>query len=166
MLRPKREQQRVVGGRGLELEIELAAEALTQREPPGLVDTASERRVQHELHAAGFIEEALEHERLLRRDDTKRPVAFSEVVDDLLGGAVIQAGFGYQPGAECLLPPEGGSHEVGMAGRHEVGMAGRHEVGMAGRREVGMGGSREFGMGGSREVGMDGSYEVGMAERY
>src|SRR3954470_5868862 len=136
MLRAKREQQRVVGGRGLELEIELAAEALTEREPPGLVDTASERRVQHELHAAGFIEEALEHERLLRRDDTKRPVAFSEVVDDLLGGAVIQAGFGYQPGAECLLPHKGGSHAVGMGGRHEVGMAERYEIRIDGRCEI------------------------------
>src|SRR3954449_13535956 len=149
MLRPKREQQRVVGGRGLELEIELAAESLTEREPPRLVDTASEGRVQHELHAAGFIEEALEHERLLRRDDTKRPVAFSEVVDDLLGGAVIQAGFGYQPGAECLLPPEGGSHEVGMGGSHAVGMGGSHAVGM----------------GGSHEVGMDGSYEIAIDGR-
>ena len=67
MLRPERQQQRIFGRRGLQLEIELAAESLAQRQAPRLVDAAAERRVQHELHAAGFVEEPLEHQRLLRR---------------------------------------------------------------------------------------------------
>ena len=53
--------------RRLQLEIELAAEALAQREPPRAIDAAAERRVDHELHAARFIEEALEHDGVLRR---------------------------------------------------------------------------------------------------
>ena len=67
VLRTERQQQRIFGRRRLQLEVELPAEALAQREPPGLVDAAAERRVQHELHAAGLVEEPLEHERLLRR---------------------------------------------------------------------------------------------------
>ena len=67
VLRTERQQQRVFGGRRLQLEVELAAEALAQRQPPRLVDAAAERRVQHELHAARFVEEPLEHQRLLRR---------------------------------------------------------------------------------------------------
>ena len=72
MLRAERQQQRVFGRRRLQLEVELTAEALAQRERPRLVDAAAERRVQHQLHAARFVEEALEHERLLRRDDAER----------------------------------------------------------------------------------------------
>ena len=79
VLRPQREHQRVLGGGRLQLEVELPAEALAQGQPPGLVDAAAERRVQHQLHAAGFVEEPLEHERLLRRDDAERAAALGEV---------------------------------------------------------------------------------------
>ena len=72
MLRPERQQQRVLGGRRLQLEVELAAEPLAQRQAPRLVDAAAERRVQHELHAARFVEEALEHQRVLRRHHAER----------------------------------------------------------------------------------------------
>ena len=73
VLRPEREQQRVLGRRRLQLEVELPAESLAQREAPRLVDAAAERRVQHELHAAGLVEEPLEDERLLRRDRRRAP---------------------------------------------------------------------------------------------
>ena len=49
----------VVGGRGLQLEVEAAAEAFAQRESPGLIDAAAEGSVQDELHAAAVVEEAL-----------------------------------------------------------------------------------------------------------
>ena len=52
MLRSEREQDGVFRRGGLQLEIELTAEALAQRQPPRLVDPASERRVDDELHAA------------------------------------------------------------------------------------------------------------------
>ena len=59
-------QHDVVLGRGrLELEVELAAEALAQRQPPGAIDAAAKGRMDHELHAARFIEEALEHDGVL-----------------------------------------------------------------------------------------------------
>ena len=68
MLRPEREHQRVFGGRGLQLEVELPAEALAKRQAPGPIDAAAEGRVQDQLHAAGFVEETLEHERFLGGD--------------------------------------------------------------------------------------------------
>ena len=79
VLRSKRQQDSVFGGRRLQLEIELTAEAFPQRETPRLVHAAAERSVQHELHPAGFVEEPLEHERLLRRNDAERATGFGEV---------------------------------------------------------------------------------------
>ena len=67
MLRAQREKYCVFGGRSLQLEVELPAEAFAQRQSPRFVDAASERRVQHELHSARFVEEALQDEGLLRR---------------------------------------------------------------------------------------------------
>ena len=64
--RRQRQHDRVLGRRRLQLEIELAAEALAQRQAPGAIDAAAERRVDDELHAARFVEEALEHDRAQR----------------------------------------------------------------------------------------------------
>ena len=75
VLRSERQQQPVFGGRRLQLEVELAAEALAQRQSPRLVDAAAERRVQHQLHPAGLVEEALEDERVLRRQRAERVAA-------------------------------------------------------------------------------------------
>ena len=55
----ERDDDAVVGGGGLQLEVERAAEALAQRQAPGAIDARAERRVQDQLHAAGFVEEAL-----------------------------------------------------------------------------------------------------------
>ena len=66
VLRSERQQQTVFGRRGLELEVELTAEALAQREPPRLGDPATVGRVQNELHATGLVEKSLEDERVLR----------------------------------------------------------------------------------------------------
>ena len=91
VLRAERQQQRVLGGGRLQLEVELAAESLAQRERPRAVDAAAERRVQHELHAARLVEEALEHERLLRRDHAERPTPGGQVRDGLFGAARAQS---------------------------------------------------------------------------
>ena len=45
MLRAQREKYCVFGGRRLQLEVELPAEAFAQRQSPGAVDAAAERRV-------------------------------------------------------------------------------------------------------------------------
>src|SRR5262249_42280675 len=55
----KREQEAIFGGRGLQLEVELTTEPLPQRQSPGAIDPAPERRMNDELHAARFIEEPL-----------------------------------------------------------------------------------------------------------
>ncbi len=79
----ERQHNRVLGCRGLKLEVERAAEAFAQREPPRAIDAASERRVYDELHAARFVEEALEHDRLLRRQATERGVCRGQVCNQL-----------------------------------------------------------------------------------
>ena len=63
---PEREHDGVVARRGLQLEVERAAELLAQRQPERPVDPPAVRRVHDELHPAGLVEEALEHELLLR----------------------------------------------------------------------------------------------------
>src|SRR5262245_64222182 len=97
MLGAERHQQRIFSGCRLQLEIELTAEALSKRERPGLVDTAAERRMKNELHAAGFVEETLEHERLLCRNDTKCCAPGSEVARRLFGASLAQARLADQP---------------------------------------------------------------------
>ena len=67
VLGAEREDDAVVVGRGLELEIKGPAKALAQGQAPGPVDPRAERCVDHQLHAAGFVEEALEEEPLLGR---------------------------------------------------------------------------------------------------
>ena len=58
--RPEREHEGVVVGGRLQLEVEGGAESLAQGQAEGPVDPAPERGVHDELHAAGFVEEALE----------------------------------------------------------------------------------------------------------
>ena len=56
----QRQDDRVLGGCRLQFEIEGAAEFLAQREAKRAIDTRAERRMDDELHAAGFVEETLE----------------------------------------------------------------------------------------------------------
>ena len=61
----ERDVEAVIGGSRLEFEIETAAETFAQGQSPGLVDACAKRRMNDELHAAAFIEEALRDDRLL-----------------------------------------------------------------------------------------------------
>ena len=88
--RRQRQHDRVLGRRGLQLEIELPAETLAQREPPCAIDAAAERRMHDELHAARFVEETLEHDRAHSGQSTQRRLRRREVVDDLLGGRELE----------------------------------------------------------------------------
>src|SRR5215470_8419212 len=97
MLWAERQQQRIFGGCGLQLEIELAAEAFSERERPRLVDAAAKRRMEDELHAAGFVEEPLEYERRLRRNDTKRRASGNEVARRLFGAPLAESRLADQP---------------------------------------------------------------------
>ena len=67
--RTEGEHDGVVAGRGLKLEVEPPAEALPEGEPERAVDPAPEGRVDHELHPAGLVEEALEDDTALCRQD-------------------------------------------------------------------------------------------------
>src|SRR5207249_503371 len=81
--RRQREHDIVFGRRRLQLEIELAAEPLAQRQSPGPIDAAAKGRMDDELHAADFVEETLEHDRVLRREAAQRRKARGKVLHQL-----------------------------------------------------------------------------------
>src|SRR5688572_32933234 len=86
----ERQDDSLLGRRRLQLEVESLAELLAQGEAPGAVDPAAERGVQDELHAARFVEEALEGDELPRGHDTEAALAFCQVLRDLLGSRLVQ----------------------------------------------------------------------------
>ena len=106
VLLAERDVEAVVGGGGLQFEIEGAAEALAQREAPGFVDAAAEGSVDHELHAAAFVEEALGDDRGLRGNGAEDCAAGDDVFDGLLGAGIVEAAFVFEPG-------DGGAHARG-----------------------------------------------------
>ena len=89
VLRSDRKHDAVVVGAGLQLEIKRAAEALAQRQAPGPIDARAERRMNHELHAARFVEEPLEHDLPPRRHDANRNALRGHIIHGLLRGPVI-----------------------------------------------------------------------------
>ena len=94
----QRDVQAVVGGGGLQLKVEGAAEAFAQRQSPGLVDAAAEGRVDDQLHAAAFIEEAFGDDGVERGNFTENGAAGDDVFDELFGGGVVEAAFVLEPG--------------------------------------------------------------------
>src|SRR5262245_53732739 len=86
----QRQDDAVLGRGRLQLEIELAAEAFSQRQPPGAIDTAAEGGMDDELHAAGFVEEALQNDVALRGQTTKRGARRGEIVHKLTGSRRAQ----------------------------------------------------------------------------
>ena len=60
--RAQRQHDAVFQRAGLQLEVELAAHALAQRQAPGLVDARAVRRMDHQVRVAHLVEEALEHD--------------------------------------------------------------------------------------------------------
>src|ERR1700687_2973616 len=98
MLLAQRDVQSVVGGGSLQLKIKRAAEPLAQRETPGLVNSASEWSVDHELHTPAFIEEALGNDRRLRGDGAQDRTTRHHVFDCLLGSCVVESAFELEPG--------------------------------------------------------------------
>src|SRR5207237_607328 len=84
MLSPERDDNRIVGGRGLEFEIKRSTKTFPQRQPPRAIDPIPEGRMQNELHPARFIEETLHHERLLRWNRPERAISVGEIIRNLL----------------------------------------------------------------------------------
>ena len=102
VVRTERQHDRVVARRGLQLEVEGAAELLAQRETERAVDPAAVRRVDDELHPAGVVEEAFEHERVEGRDRAEHGTAARDVVDDHRGRVDRDAGGLHQPRARAV----------------------------------------------------------------
>src|SRR4029079_12907195 len=73
------------------------AKALAERQPPRAIDAAAEWRMDHQLHAARFVEEALEHDRLMSRQTAERRVCRREVCDDLCRCSFGDADLVHQP---------------------------------------------------------------------
>ena len=86
----ERDDDAVVGRGRLQLEVERAAEALAQRESPRSVDARAERRVQHELHAAPFVEESFGDDGVDAGQRAERGRACAHVQDSLLCAARVE----------------------------------------------------------------------------
>jgi hypothetical protein len=86
----ERKNQPLLGGGRLQLEVEALAELLAQGESPGPIDAAAEGRVQHELHAARLVEEALERDLVHRRHHSQAALGFAEVLRDLQRGRLAE----------------------------------------------------------------------------
>ena len=120
MLGPEREQHPLLGGRRLQLEVELAAELLAQREPPRPVHARSEGRMQDHLHPPGLVEEAFEHQRVLRGQGPEDVLRLPQVMLDL-----ARCG-GRQP--ELLQPPRSRVLVLPIQARLHVGAQAGHRA--------------------------------------
>ena len=95
--RGQRQHDVVLGRRSLQFEVELAAEAFAQRQPPGAIDPAAERRMDDKLHAARFVEEALQHQCVLGRQAAQRRTRAGQILDQLFRGGRGDADLASQP---------------------------------------------------------------------
>ena len=101
---PEREDDVVLGGRRLELEVEAPAEALAKGEAERPVDPPPDRGVDDELHAARLVEKALDDEVRGRRHDPERGLPRREVVHELTRRLLRKAGFSRRPADGPLDP--------------------------------------------------------------
>src|SRR5438045_9486372 len=88
MLRAERNHNRVIGRRCLQLEIERTTKTLSQCETPRPIDSAAERRVQSQLRPAGFVEETLNQQSLLRRNCAQRSIRVCEIIGELVSSGL------------------------------------------------------------------------------
>ena len=117
----QRQHDGLFRGRGLQLEIEAAAEAFAQGQAPGAVEAHAVGRVDHQLGAAGLVEETLHGQATLRGHEAQRGLARAEVVDDLARGFAIDAGCLHQAQTgflQAFVQPVG--HRLAQA-RHGAG---------------------------------------------
>ena len=93
MLRSERNHDRIIGGRGLQLEIERAAKTFAQGQSPGAIDSIAKWRMQDELHSARLVKETFQHQSLLRRNCAERAISVREVIGELFRGLLRQSEF-------------------------------------------------------------------------
>lgn len=75
----------IIQCRGLELEIEGAAEPLAQGQSPGAVEARAVRRMNHQVHVADFIEEAFEDDVVLGGQQAQHGVGGAVIGQQLVG---------------------------------------------------------------------------------
>ena len=82
----QRDVETVIGGRGLQLKIETAAEAFPQCQAPGLVNPAAEGCMQDQLHSPALVKESLGDDGIERGHCSQHGAAGHDVADHLLCG--------------------------------------------------------------------------------
>src|SRR5262249_8127049 len=87
----------VIGRRSLQFKVESTTKAFAERQPPRLVNASAKRRMDHQLHAAAFIEEALGNDRRLRRHIAKHDAAFEYILNQLLCAGSIEPALASKP---------------------------------------------------------------------
>jgi hypothetical protein len=102
--RGQRQDDVVLGRRRLQLEIELGAKALAQRQAPGAVEPAAIRRMDDQLHAADGVEKALEDDCLLGRQHPERGMPGGEVLDQLAARRLVDDDLLDKPAKRGLFP--------------------------------------------------------------
>src|SRR5260221_12000959 len=108
----------VVGPDRVCLELELLADLLSQRQPPGGVDAAAEGREQAEAPVADLVAEALDYDRLVGGNDAGRRLLLAQIGDQVLGGAAVAVVLAGQlpPGARDRLPGKGAERPPQLGG--------------------------------------------------
>src|SRR5882724_1020455 len=81
----------------LQLKVKGYAEALAQRESPGLVDARAERRMHDQLHAAAFIKKALGDDDVRGGDSAQHGPASHNVFNGLFRAGIVQPTFALEP---------------------------------------------------------------------
>ena len=89
--------QTIIGGSGLQLEIEGTAKLFSQRQTPGFIDARAEGRVDHQLHAAAFVKKTLGNNHFLRRHGSQHGDSGQNVLDDLLRAGIVEAALRLEP---------------------------------------------------------------------
>ena len=128
----------VVGPDRVRLEVELVADPRRQRQAPGRVHPAAERREHAEPPVADLVAELLHHQRLVGGHDPGRRLLLAQVGDQVLGGAPVEvvlvrerlglladrlAGEGADRAAELRRAPD----PVAAPERHRPGHPGRRD---------------------------------------
>ena len=107
MLLGERNVQAVVGCRGLQLQIERAAEPLAQGQPPGTVDARPEGGMDYQLHPARFVEKPFCDDLPGRRQHAQKTFAGAHVSDCRFRAPAVEAAFGGQEFASRVVAGSG-----------------------------------------------------------
>src|SRR3979490_2890074 len=83
MCMSERQHDVIFGRGGLQFEIERPAETLAQGQSPRTIHAAAEGGMNDQLHAAGFVEETLENDRVEWGQAAERRAAGAQVLNDL-----------------------------------------------------------------------------------